>query len=86
MQSSPVCVCKPAGKSNVMIRGKNQFKEAAGKQLNCLKEKLIFLSNFQGLQSSKGPACALPAWLQPFSLLLDPEPVIGLFEWPRCEH
>lgn len=49
-----VCVCKPAGKSSVMIGGGgNQFKEAAGKQLNCLEEKLIFLSDFQGLQSYK---------------------------------
>lgn len=36
-----------------MIGEKNQFKEAAGKQLNCLKEKLIFLGDFQGLQSYK---------------------------------
>lgn len=44
------CMCKPASKSSLMTGGKNQFKEAAGKQLNCLKENLIFLSNFHILQ------------------------------------
>lgn len=79
MQASPLCVSKPASKSSVMIGGGggDQFNEAAGKQLNCLKEQFPGIAELQ-MTCSRPPG--------PFPPLLDPVPIIRLYEWSRCEH